>query len=676
MLSRTFRPAMFGIGVALLVTPYAASEVKAQSAWQFHLEEATIGDVHRAIRAKQITAEQLVSLYFKRIEAYNGTCVKGDIDSVTGLMLGDLTPIENAGQINAYVTLNVRGQRSTTDRADNDPKMSDALEVARAQDAYFARTGEFVGPLHGIPFAIKDNYDTVDMRTTAGAAAAYANDKPPKDAAMVAKLRAAGAIILGKTNLDEYAPAGIARSSLGGQTCNPYDTKRVPGGSSAGSGAAVAANLAICALGTDTAGSVRNPAAANALVGMVATQGLVSRAGIIPLSFSRDRGGPLCRTVRDTAAVLEVIAGADPHDEVTAIAHGRKPVAYQDYTGRISLAGKRLGVVRDFMIEATLADRDSIRVANDALVEMKRLGAIIVDPVDFHVAIAEIMTAYEPGFFAQTFPEGIPAGTNPIDHIVTIASDPKTLASGTRGVNLRMIAGPPRGEEGRYALNLYLKERGDAKFRSVEDMFATKTFAGELERLQAVFGAKATTLETALHTSHTLRMQNLRRILYKVMADNNLDALVYVYNTVPPHIVLPNRIAAQFNSRTEPSTLKAGTKLSDPNLLPEEATLKADLNLWRGASGSWSVNLSPVSGFPAIVVPAGFTREVYDRVPDPNDPNGSRLEGPKPDQTPVAMEFLARPFDEALLFEIASAYEAGTKHRRPPKEFGPLKGEP
>jgi len=667
---------MFGIGVALLVTPYAASEVKAQSAWQFHLEEATIGDVHRAIRAKQITAEQLVSLYFKRIEAYNGTCVKGDIDSVTGLMLGDLTPIENAGQINAYMTLNVRGQRSKTDRADNDPKMSDALEVARTQDAYFARTGEFVGPLHGIPFAIKDNYDTVDMRTTAGAAAAYANDKPPKDAAMVAKLRAAGAIILGKTNLDEYAPAGIARSSLGGQTCNPYDTKRVPGGSSAGSGAAVAANLAICALGTDTAGSVRNPAAANALVGMVATQGLVSRAGIIPLSFSRDRGGPLCRTVRDTAAVLEVIAGADPHDEVTAIAHGRKPVAYQDYTGRISLAGKRLGVVRDFMIEATLADRDSIRVANDALVEMKRLGAIIVDPVDFHVAIAEIMTAYEPGFFAQTFPEGIPAGSNPIDHIVTIASDPKTLASGARGVNLRMIAGPPRGEEGRYALNLYLKERGDAKFRSVEDMFATKTFAGELERLQAVFGAKATTLETALHTSHTLRMQNLRRILYKVMADNNLDALVYVYNTVPPHIVLPNRIAAQFNSRTEPSTLKARTKLSDPNLLPEETTLKADLNLWRGASGSWSVNLSPVSGFPAIVVPAGFTREVYDRVPDPNDPNGSRLEGPKPDQTPVAMEFLARPFDEALLFEIASAYEAGTKHRRPPKEFGPLKGEP
>src|SRR5712691_5853277 len=394
---------MLGIGTAVLYAAHLALMAKAASAPRFHLEEATIADVHRAIRAKEITAEQLVQLYFKRIEAYNGTCVKGEVDPATGLMLGEITPIENAGQVNAYMTLNVRGKRSKTDPADNDPKMLDALETARAQDEYFARTGNFVGPLHGIPIAVKDNYDTIDMRTTAGAVADYANDKPPKDATMVAKLRAAGAIILGKTNLDEYAPAGIGRSTLGGQTCNPYDTKRIPGGSSAGSGAAIAANLAICALGTDTAGSVRNPSSVNALVGMVATQGLVSRAGIVPLSFSRDRGGPLCRTVADTAAVLEILVGADPRDEVTSLAHRRKPVAYQNYAVHTSLAGKRLGVVRDFMIEATLADRDGIRVANEALAEMKRLGAIIVDPVDFHAAIAEIMTASEPGFFAQTF---------------------------------------------------------------------------------------------------------------------------------------------------------------------------------------------------------------------------------------------------------------------------------
>ena len=159
------------VGMAVLCAAQLALLAKAASAPRFHLEEATIADVHRAIRAKEITAEQLVQLYFKRIEAYNGTCVKGEVDPATGLMYGEITPIENAGQVNAYMTLNIRGKRSRTDRVDNDPKMMDALETARAQDEYFARTGNFVGPLHGIPFAVKDNFDTVDMRTTAGAAA-------------------------------------------------------------------------------------------------------------------------------------------------------------------------------------------------------------------------------------------------------------------------------------------------------------------------------------------------------------------------------------------------------------------------------------------------------------------------------------------------------------------------
>jgi amidase len=667
---------MIGIGAAMLCAREPAAAADPVPEWRFHLDEGTIADVHRAIRLGQITAVQLVDLYFKRIEAFNGICVKGETDPENGLMYGEITPVPDAGQLNAYLTLNIRGKRSRTDPADNDPNMMDAREVARAQDAYFARTGQFVGPLHGIPFAIKDNYDTVDMRTTAGAAADYANDKPPKDATMVAKLRAAGAIILGKTNLDEYAPAGIGRSTLGGQTCNPYDTRRITGGSSAGSAAAVAANLAICALGTDTAGSVRYPSALNALVGMVATQGLTSRAGIVPLSFSRDRGGPLCRTVADTAAVLEVLTGDDPRDVITAVAHGKDPVAYSSYTGRSSLAGKRLGVVRDFMIEATLADRDSIRVGNAALADMKRLGATLVDPLDFSGAIAEIMTAYEPSFFTQIFPAAIPAGTKPIDRMVAIASDPKTLPGGARGVNLRMLAGQQRGNEARYAIDLYLKERGDARFRSVQDLYATKAFAGENDWLRTSLGARAEALDTPDHINHTLRIQNLQRILYKVMADNNLDALVYVYTTVPAPIVYPSRVADVYNSHLEPRVLKAGTRLSDPSLVPGETVLKSDLDLWRGAGGSWAVNLSPVSGFPAIVVPAGFTREVYDRVPDSSDPNGSRLDGPKPDQLPVAMEFLARPFDEARLLEIASAYESGTKNRRPPKRFGPLAGEP
>jgi amidase len=678
MAFRIRRSAVFVIatGAMLGCAGHLASAPSPKSAPRFHLEEATIADVQRAIRSKEITAEQLVNVYFKRITAYNGTCVKGQVDPATGLMLGEISPIANAGQLNAYVTLNIRGKRSKTDPLDNDPKMLDAIETARGEDAYFARTGKFVGPLHGIPFAVKDNYDTVDMRTTAGAAADYANDKPPRDATMVAKLRAAGAIILGKTNLDEYAPAGIGRSTLGGQTCNPYDTTRITGGSSAGSAAAVAANLALCALGTDTAGSVRYPSALNSLIGMVATQGLTSRAGIVPLSFSRDRGGPLCRTVADTAAVLEVLTGDDPRDGVTAVAHGRAPVAYSNHVGRKTLAGKRLGVVRDFMIEATLADRDSVRIGNEALAEMKRLGATLVDPVDFRGAIAEIMTAYEPSFFTDTFPAAIPAGAKPIDRMAVIAADPKALPAGARGISLRMIAGQARGNEARYALDLYLKERGDAKFHSVEDIYATKAFAGENELLRTALGARADTLDTPEQTHHTLRIQNLQRILYKVMADNNLDALVYVYTTIPAPLVYPSRVADVYGARLEPRVLKAGTKLSDPNLVPGEPTLTSDLDLWRGAGGSFAVNLSPVSGFPAIVVPAGFTREVYDRVPDPSDPQGSRLEGPKPAQLPVAMEFLARPFDEALLFEIASGYEAGTHHRHPPPGFGAVPGEP
>src|SRR5437660_8273756 len=156
---------MLGIGTAVLCAAQLALMAKAASAPRFHLEEATLDDVVRAIRAKEITAEQLVQLYFKRIEAYNGTCVKGEVDPATGLMLGEITPIENAGQVNAYMTLNIRGKRSKTDAADNDPKMLDALETARAQDEYFARTGNFVGPLHGIPIPVKDHYDTVDMRT-------------------------------------------------------------------------------------------------------------------------------------------------------------------------------------------------------------------------------------------------------------------------------------------------------------------------------------------------------------------------------------------------------------------------------------------------------------------------------------------------------------------------------
>jgi Asp-tRNA(Asn)/Glu-tRNA(Gln) amidotransferase A subunit family amidase len=651
----------------------------------FQIEEATIADVHRAFRAKKLTATQLVHLYLKRIKAYNGICVDGALDPATGLHFGDITPIANAGQLNAFTTLNLKEDKrialgfpqkvKRTHTGPDDAKFPDALDRARELDRHLARTGKFVGPLHGIPIAIKDNYDTFDMRTTAAAAADYADDRPPDDATMVAKLRAAGAIFLGKTNMDEYAPASIGRSAFGGQTCNPYDTTRIPGGSSSGSAAAVAANLALCALGTDTSGSVRFPSASTSLVGMVATQGLVSRDGIVPISFTRDRGGPLCRTVQDAAILLETLAGYDPKDPVTAASAALPRLAYSRFATGKSLAGKRLGVLRDLMIEASPADRDNIRVANEAFADLKKAGAVIVDPVNVDKVIADLVPYLEPGLLPKNFPSVFPESPEPIDHIVAMAFDHDLVPSGARGVNLRMLAAQPRGNEARYAINRYFRERGDAKFKSVQDMLAMPMFSGSLDNLKRAFSDTATTLDTPTQTNHLLRMQTLRRVILQIMAENNLDALVYPYSTLPPHVILPNRLAETVATRTEPRNLKAGTVISDPTLVPGEPVLKTDLDTYRGSGGSWAVSLSPETGFPAIVVPAGFTREVYDRVPDEQDPNGSRLEGPKPVQLPVGLEFLGRPFEEANLFEIASAYEKIKRHRRPPAGFGPVSNE-
>jgi Asp-tRNA(Asn)/Glu-tRNA(Gln) amidotransferase A subunit family amidase len=648
----------------------------------FRLEEATIAGVHRAFRAKGLTATELVNRYLERIRAYNGVCVSGDVDAATGLQLGDITPIPNAGQLNAFITLNLKEDKRTklgfpdklkrTHTGRDDAKYPDALDRARLLDRYFARTGKFAGPLHGIPIAIKDNYDTFDMRTTAAAAAEFADDRPPDDATMVAKLRAAGAILLGKTNMDEYAPAGIARSAFGGQTCNPYDTMRIPGGSSGGSAAAVAANLAMCALGTDTSGSVRFPSSCCNLVGVVATQGLVSRDGIVPLSFTRDRGGPICRTVEDAAILLEVLAGYDPKDPVTAACAGRPKVSYARLADRKSLRGKRLGVLRDLMIEASLADRDNIRVADEAIAAMKKAGATIVDPVNVNQAIADLLPYLEPGWLARNFPAAFPEAAKPIDRTVAMAFVHTLVPAGARGVNLRMLAAQPRGNEAHYAINRYLRERGDARFKNLEDMLAMPMFSGNLDNLKRAFSDDAVTLDTPAQIDHLVRMQTLRQIILRVMAEDNLDALVYAYTTIPPHIILTNRLGKTVEIYTEPKILKSGTVMSDPTLVPGEPVLKSDLDTYRGAGSSFAVSLSPETGFPAIVVPAGFTREVYDRVPDDRDPNGSRLEGPKQVELPVALEFLARPFDETSLFEIAFAFESITRHRRPPPGFGAL----
>src|SRR5437879_11705439 len=231
------------VGILFVLTPTLASGQTAK----FRIEEATIEDIQAAILRGELTSTRAVQFFLNRIKAYNGTCVNQP-DGILGL--GPITPIKNARQLNALMTLNLRPAkrerlgvdrrraRSMTDPVDNDPAMPDALEVAAQQDAYFASTGRLIGPLHGVVFSIKDQYDTFDMRTTAGVDAAYANDRPPRDATFVKRLREAGAIILAKANMGEMGTPN-SRSSFGGPFCNSYDTARTPGTSRGGSGSSV-----------------------------------------------------------------------------------------------------------------------------------------------------------------------------------------------------------------------------------------------------------------------------------------------------------------------------------------------------------------------------------------------------------------------------------------------------
>ena len=247
-----------------------------------------------------------------------------------------------------------------------------ALETARALDAERKTKGPR-SPLHGIPVVLKDNFDTADMPTTGGSVL-LEGSVPPDDAFLVKKLRAAGAIIIAKTNMSEFA-SGAAHSSLGGQILNPHDLTRTPSGSSGGTGAAIAAAYATVGLGTDTGGSIRGPSTANGIVGLKPTHGLLSRDGIIPLALSFDTGGPMARSVYDVAVALGVMTGVDPADAATRKSEGRFETDYTKYLKADALKGARIGIARDFLGQ----DPDVDWVVDAALDAMRREGATVVD---------------------------------------------------------------------------------------------------------------------------------------------------------------------------------------------------------------------------------------------------------------------------------------------------------
>ena len=251
-----------------------------------------------------------------------------------------------------------------------------ALEEAAALDAKFKKSGP-VGPLHGIPVLLKDNVNTKDMPTTGGSKS-LEGYVPPNDAFITKKLRDAGAIIIAKVNLHEFAVWGESVSSMLGQTLNPYDLTRTPGGSSGGTGAGLAANFGILGIGTDTVNSIRSPASANSIVGIRPTIGLVSRDGIIPYSFTQDAAGPMARTVTDATKMLNVLTGYDPGDQATAWSIGNIQKDYAKYLKKDGLKGKRIGILRSFFGTQPIHEEVNA-VTNKAIEDCKKMGATLVE---------------------------------------------------------------------------------------------------------------------------------------------------------------------------------------------------------------------------------------------------------------------------------------------------------
>ncbi len=353
---RTFLRASVGAGVtATLATPAYPALGSARVAdpaaplggnfeRDFELDELTIDGAQKAFQSGQYSSRSLTEKYLQRIRE-----------------------IDKAGpMINSVIEIN-----------------PDALEIAEALDRERKATGPR-GPLHGIPILIKDNIDTGDRMKTSAGSLALADSSAPKDAFVAGRLRKAGAVILGKTNLSEWANIRSSHSTSGwsgrgGLTSNPYALDRNACGSSSGTGAGVSANLCVAGVGSETDGSVVCPSSANGLAGLKPTVGLVSRSGIVPISHSQDTAGPMARTVRDVAILLGAMAGADPEDAATAVLSNDK--LFPDYTKFLDAAGlrgARLGVVRKYFGFNDAVDQ----LMETLLGEMKSAGAEIVDPAD------------------------------------------------------------------------------------------------------------------------------------------------------------------------------------------------------------------------------------------------------------------------------------------------------
>jgi Asp-tRNA(Asn)/Glu-tRNA(Gln) amidotransferase A subunit family amidase len=486
----------------------------------FQLLEASVGSIHQAMQAGQLSCRGLAQQYLDRIQAYD----------------------KQGPALNAMLYLNPH-----------------VLEQADALDREFKRTRK-MAPLHCIPTVLKDNYNTADMPTTGGSAS-LAGAQPAQDAFVVKRLRKNGALILGKTNLQEFALGGVTVSSLGGQTKNPYNLKLTPGGSSGGTAVALAANFATVGTGSDTANSLRSPASADSLVSIRSTLGLVSREGIVPVSFTQDEAGPLTRSVADTAIMLDAMAGYDRADPVTALSRGHIPKTYTAYLKKDGLKGVRIGVLQT-LFGAGPDHQEVNRVMADAIEILKKQGAIIV-PV----------------------------------------ADP---AMDTDKLNAEMDV---QKYEYKSVMNSYLKTLGDkTPSHTLDDIVASGKTHASLQKFLLSAQSYENGLNEPDYKARIVKIGTLKMSVANLMAENDLDAMVY----------------------------------------PHQKRLPAPIGEYDQKERNGI--LASLTGFPAIVVPAGFS------TPNADAPRG----------VPVGMEFIGQPWTEPQLIQYAYSFEQSAHARKMP----------
>jgi amidase len=485
----------------------------------FRLHEADATAIVDAIEARRLTAEQVTRAYLARIAAF-----------------------DKAGpSINAIIAIN-----------------RNAVEDARTLDASF-RSGGITGPLHGVPVVLKDNFEAAGTATTAGSLALQEH-RPPHDAFVVRKLRAAGAVILAKANLHEFALGGTTTSSLGGQTRNPYDLARTPGGSSGGPGAAVAANFCAVGMGSDTVNSIRSPASAQNLVGLRPTRGLLSRSGVVPVSPTQDVVGPIVRSVRDAARMLDAMAGYDPEDPATTESlvapHGHYLRSLNDR----ALRGLRIGICTClFGSESRHAEVNEVVMR--ALHMMEAAGAKLVEMR--HLAL------------------DVPVLVDELD---------------------------VQKHEFKDAVNDYLF-RSHAPVGSLGELVASEKFHPRVGAFLRDAEAFDFPRHAAAYRQRQAGMTRLRNRVLAALTEENVDVLAYP---------LQRQLAAPIDDLAQQ---------------PERNGIVASL-----------------CGFPAIDVPAGFSRAT------PAAPLG----------VPIGMDLLGPPWSDQLLLNVAFAFERRSTFRTPP----------